>query len=158
MSQGGRSTGVSLVVPATREEVWAAFTVPESIATWLAPTGMRSEVHALDVRPGGEFAMSLTYETEEGQGTGKSTANTDTFRGSFVEVIPAQLVKFTGTFDAEDAELAASAMTLTFTLEDAPGGTLVTALTEDIPEAVSLEDNETGSRSSLENLRRLFAP
>lgn len=151
-----RSTSVSIVVRATRGEVWRAFTTPESVAAWLAPTGMRSEVHALDVRPGGEFGMSLTYETEEGQGTGKSTANTDTFRGRFVEVVPERLVKFTGTFESEDAELAASPMTLAFSLEEGPGGTLVTALTEDIPEAVSLEDNEAGSRSSLENLRRLF--
>ena len=141
---------------ATPETVWQAFTEPRLLAAWLAPAGMRSEVHALDVRPGGQFAMSLTYETPEGQGTGKSTANTDTFRARFVDVEPGRLERFAGTFDSEDSELASSTMTLTFTLGDAPGGTLVTAVTEDIPEAVSLEDNEAGSLSSLENLKQLL--
>jgi hypothetical protein len=43
-------------------------------------------------------------------------------------------------------------MTITWHLADAAGGTEVTVLCEDIPTGIRLEDNELGSRSSLQKL------
>ncbi|HEX8230356.1 MAG TPA: SRPBCC domain-containing protein, partial [Chloroflexia bacterium] len=46
----------------------------------------------------------------------------------------------------------AGEMTITWHLADAAGGTEVTVLCEDIPTGIRLEDNELGSRSSLQKL------
>ena len=152
---GARTTSVSLLIQAPRATIYRALIDPALVRQWLAPEGMRSEIHAFEPREGGEFHMSLTYATERGFGTGKSSANTDTFRGRFLTLRQDECVKFSGTFEAADPALSGE-MTLTFTLQDVPGGAEVTCITENIPEGVSLEDNETGSCSSLENLKRLF--
>jgi hypothetical protein len=47
-------------------------------------------------------------------------------------------------------------MKLHFLLEDAPGGTEVTVRHEGLPERISVEDNEAGTQSSLENVARLL--
>jgi len=43
-------------------------------------------------------------------------------------------------------------MTMMVTFEEKDGGTEVTILFDDIPPGIRLEDNEAGSRSSLEKL------
>jgi hypothetical protein len=40
---------------------------------WMVPTGMTSHVHAFDLREGGSFRISLTYDAPTG--TGKTTAH-----------------------------------------------------------------------------------
>jgi Activator of Hsp90 ATPase homolog 1-like protein len=52
--------------------------------------------------------------------------------------------------------LLAGEMKLHFILRDAPGGTHVTVRHEGIPARISVEDNERGTASSLENLARLI--
>jgi hypothetical protein len=54
-------------------------------------------------------------------------------------------------FDSNDPELAGE-VTITWSLADTSEGTEVTALCENIPAGVRLQDNEIGSRSTLENL------
>jgi len=47
-------------------------------------------------------------------------------------------------------------MRVTWEVADAGDGTEVTVVCEDIPQGISLEDNEKGSASSLENMARLL--
>ena len=48
--------------------------------------GMTSEVDSFDPREGGEFRISLTYDMPTN--AGKTTAQTDSFRGRFVKLVP----------------------------------------------------------------------
>ena len=57
-----RTDSASIVVDATPEAVYAAMTEPEALAAWLPPSGMRGEMRAFDLRPGGHYRMVLHYE------------------------------------------------------------------------------------------------
>jgi uncharacterized protein YndB with AHSA1/START domain len=111
---------------------------------------MRGDVHAFDAREGGVFRMSLVYEGEHPV-PGKTSADTDTFQGRFVQLIPCERIVQAVEFDSNDPELAGE-MTITWTLEDRSEGTEVGVLCENIPLGVRIEDNETGSRSTLKKL------
>jgi hypothetical protein len=65
-----------------------------------------------------------------------------------------ELVVYEAAFESDDPLLQGE-MKLHFTLNDAPGGTEVTVRHEGIPPRISVEDNERGTASSLENLARL---
>ena len=117
------STRVSRIIKAERKAVYHAFLDPDSVASWLAPNNMRGHVHAFDAREGGTFRMSLTYQNPEHSLAGKTSEDTGTFQGRFVELVP-----------------------------DANGGTEITILCEDIPKGIRPEDNELGCKESLQKL------
>jgi uncharacterized protein YndB with AHSA1/START domain len=73
----------------------------------------------------------------------------------FVELVPSRRIVETVTFVTEDPAFSGD-MTITVTFEEARGGTEVTFLCENLPPGLRPEDNETGSRLSLEQLARRF--
>jgi uncharacterized protein YndB with AHSA1/START domain len=150
-SSKGRSTRVSRIIKAPREVVYRAFLEPDAVASWLPPDGMRGHIHAFDPREGGRFRMSLTYLDRLDSPRGKTSEDTDTFEGRFVELLPYEKIVWVVEFESPQPDFAGE-MKITWSLADAGGGTEVTALSEDIPEGIRLEDNETGSRSSLRKL------
>ena len=95
--------------------------------------------------------MSLTYMDQSDSGRGKSSADTDTFEGRFVELLHNEKIVWVTEFESDEPDFAGE-MRITWNLADADGGTEVTVLCEDIPKGISLEDNEIGSRSSLRKL------
>ena len=111
---------------------------------------MQGDVHALDARVGGVFRMTLTYKGAHPV-PGKSSEDTDTVQGYFVELVPNERIVQAVEFESNDPSFA-GIMTVTYTLRDTGGGTEVTVLCENIPSGVRLEDNETGSRQTLKNL------
>lgn len=150
----GGTTSVSRVIKAPRTAVYEAFMDADAVATWLAPGTMKGRVHTFEPREGGEIRMSLTYqdvtESPDGKG-GKSSSDTDTFTGKFSELVPDEKVVWITEFESEDPDFAGE-MTLTWSFVDADGGTEVTVLCENIPRGIRPEDNEEGSRSSLDKL------
>lgn len=118
----------------------------------MVPTGMTSHVHAFDGREGGAFRISLTYEAPSE--TGKTTAHTDTFHGRFVKLVPNEKVVEVLEFETTDPAKA-GAMTITFTLTDADGGTDILGMQDGLPPGASTADNETGWRMSLAKLAAL---
>jgi len=48
---------------------------------------MKGHVHVFDAREGGTFRMSLTYQDPEHSPGGKTSDDTDTFHGRFVELV-----------------------------------------------------------------------
>jgi hypothetical protein len=67
---------------------------------------------------------------------------------------PAQITRSQAiTFDSVDPAFSGE-MTMMVTFEDRDGGTEVTLLFENIPSGIRPEDNEAGTRSSLEKLAR----
>ena len=147
----GRNTRVSQLVNAPREVVYQAFTKPEAVASWLAPDNMRGHVEIFEPHAGGKFRMSLTYLDQKDRPRGKTSEDTDTSEGTFVELIPNQKIVQVFEFESDQPDMAGE-MKITWSLKDANGGTEVTVLMEDIPKGIRLEDNELGSRQSLRKL------
>lgn len=96
MARSVRSTRVSRHVKAARATVYAALIDANAVAKWKVPTGMTCQMHAFEGREGGTFRISLTYgaSTE----AGRKTANTDTYRCRFVELVRNGRVVETGWY------------------------------------------------------------
>jgi uncharacterized protein YndB with AHSA1/START domain len=145
------ATRISRRVNAPRASVYRALLDPRAVATWMVPTGMTSR-HAFDAREGGSFRISLTYDAPTG--TGKTTAQTDTYHGRFVKLVANEQVVEIVEFETTDPALRGE-MTITFNLADADGGTDVLAVHDGLPPGVPAADNEAGWRSSLSKLAAL---
>ena len=117
---------------------------------------MTSHVHAFDAREGGAFRISLTYEAPTG--TGKTTAQTDTYHGRFVKLVPDEQVVEVVEFETDDPAMRGE-MSIAITLSDADGGgTQLLAVHDRLPPGLSPADNEAGWRSSLAKLAALVEP
>ena len=146
------TTRVSQRVNAPRAAVYRALLDPRAVQRWMVPTGMTSRVHAFDAREGGAFRVSLTYDAPTG--AGKTTAQTDTYHGRFVELVPDERVVEVVEFETADPALRGE-MTITIALADAESGTDVQAVHDRLPPGLSPADNEAGWRSSLARLAAL---
>ena len=147
-----RVTRISRRLNAPRERVYRALLDPGAVATWMVPTGMTSRVHAFDPREGGAFRISLTYDAPTG--TGKTTAQTDTYHGRFVRLVPDERVVEVVEFETTDPALQGE-MSITIALADVEGGTEIVAVHDGLPPGLSPADNEAGWQSSLGKLAAL---
>jgi uncharacterized protein YndB with AHSA1/START domain len=139
-------------IRAPRAVVYRALTDPDSVAAWRVPNGMTAVVHSFDARVGGDFRISLTYDSPVRQG--KSAAQTDTYHGRFVQLVPSERVVEELEFETSDPALG-GIMTMTTTLADADGGTDVVVVHQGIPSGISARDNEVGTRMALDKLAAL---
>jgi uncharacterized protein YndB with AHSA1/START domain len=147
--KAGRSTRIRHHINAPRAIVYRALLDAHAVATWMVPAGMTSTVHSFDAREGGSFRISLTYDAPTG--TGKTTAQTDTFHGRFVKLVPNEQVVEVVEFETPDPTLSGE-MTISYILDDANGGTDILAVHDRLPRGLSAADNEVGWRMSLEKL------
>ena len=97
--------------------------------------------------------MSLYYPASEQKDRGKTSEREDRFTARFVELTPPKGIVQAIAFDSVDPAFAGE-MTMVVTLEEADGGTDVTIEFENIPSGIRPEDNEEGTRLSLEKLAR----
>jgi uncharacterized protein YndB with AHSA1/START domain len=146
------STRIHRRIAAPRAAVYRALLDADAVRTWMVPDGMTSEVHAFDPREGGAFRISLTYDAPTD--TGKSTAQSDTFHGRFVELVPDQRVVEVVEFEATDPAMRGE-MTITYTLADDGDGTALTAVHDHLPPGLSPADNEQGWTISIGKLAAL---
>jgi uncharacterized protein YndB with AHSA1/START domain len=142
-------------IRAPRAAVYRALIDPIAVAAWRAPDGMTAVVHTFDARVGGRFRVSLTYDSPARQG--KTVAQTDTYHGRFVDLVPNNRVVEELEFETSDPALR-GLMRMTTTLADADGGTDVVVQHEGLPPGVSAEDDEVGTGMSLDNLAALVEP
>jgi uncharacterized protein YndB with AHSA1/START domain len=149
------STRVSRVIRAAPETVYAAFMDPAVLVEWLPPAEMIGKIHAFDARVGGGYRMSLFYPPDEQNFRGKTSEKEDMVDVRFVELVPARRIVEAVTFVTDDPAFRGE-MTIVVTFEEARGGTEVTFLCENLPPGLRPEDNEAGSRLSLEQLARRF--
>ena len=152
-AQSFGSSRTSLVIPAARERLYRAFTDPAALEAWQAPGEMTGKVHAFDLRVGGGYEMSLFYPETDQEAAGKSGEREDRFATRFVELSPPSRIVQVVTFDSNDPAFSGE-MTMTITLEERAGATEVTIGYEGIPAGIRPEDNELGTRLSLEKLGR----
>ena len=146
------TTRVARHLRAPRARVYRALLDPALVQQWMVPDGMTSHVHSFDAREGGAFRISLTYD--QPTSTGKSTAQTDSFRGRFVRLVPDTEIVQAVEFETDDPALQGE-MTITYTLTDAGGGTDLVGAHEDLPPGVPPADNELGWSISLGKLAAL---
>ena len=147
------ATRVSRHIDAPRERIYRLLLDPAAIVQWKVPDGMTAHVHAFEPREGGAIRVSLTYDSPDQ--TGKSSAQTDTYHGRFVRLVPNECVVEADEFETDDPGLRGE-MISTITLADAPGGgTHVEGMHEKLPPGVSVADNETGWRMALAKLAAL---
>ena len=138
---------------APRAVVYRALLDPRAVAQWRVPEGMSSEVHEFDVREGGYFRVSLTYDTPSG--LGKSSSETDTYHGYFLQLVPDERIVERIEFETSDRALQGE-MTITTTLTDVAGGTELVGVHEGLPPGLSADDNKAGWVSSLDRLAALL--
>jgi uncharacterized protein YndB with AHSA1/START domain len=134
------------VLAAPVEKVFKAFTDADAMASWLPPYGFVCKVHSLDFRVGGSYKMTFTNFTT---GSGHS------FGGSYLEILPNELLRYTDQFD--DPTLPGLMMT-TIKFKAVLCGTELFVTQEGIPAEIPLEMCYLGWQESLEKLKRLVEP
>ena len=97
--------------------------------------------------------MSLFYLSSEQVYRGKTSEREDRFTARFVELTPPTRIVEAITFDSTDAAFAGE-MIMVVTFEERNDRTEVTIVFENIPPGIRPEDNDAGTRSSLEKLAR----
>lgn len=138
-------------IKATPEALYQAFTDPAGLAIWFAPGDMTGKVHSFDCRVGGGYQMSLYYPSTENIPRGKTDEREDRYTARFVELTPPRRIIEAITFDAVDPAFAGE-MIMEVTFEAENGGTRVSILFKNIPSGIRPEDNEAGTRETLEKL------
>ena len=147
------TTRLTKHIRAPRGRVYRALLDAGAIQRWMVPDIMTSHVHAFDAREGGEFRISLTYDSPDRNG--KTAAQTDTYHGRFIRLVPDTEVVQVIEFETANPALQGE-MTITYTLADADdGGTDLTGTHENLPPGVPPQDNELGWSQSLDKLAAL---
>jgi uncharacterized protein YndB with AHSA1/START domain len=147
------TTRTSRVIKASRDVLYEAFLNPQALVQWLPPGNMTGEMYSFDGRVGGGYRMSLFYPVSDTQHRGKTAEREDSVSVRFVELDPPQRIVEAVTFKSDDPSFAGE-MTLTVTFDEVDGDTNVTILCTNIPPGIRPEDNDTGTRESLEKLAR----
>lgn len=149
----GAVTRTSRTIKATAERLYAAFMDPAALVAWLPPGDMTGMIHEFDARVGGGYRMSLFYPPHEQTHRGKTSEREDMVKVRFIELVPSRRIVEAVSFVAADSALLGE-MTIVVTFEEVPSGTDVTFLCENLPPGLRAEDNEVGTRLSLEQLAR----
>jgi uncharacterized protein YndB with AHSA1/START domain len=99
--------------------------------------------------------MSLHHPQDERVFRGKTAEREDRFRVRFVELAPPSRIVASVNFETSDPAFVGE-MTIVWTFEEVSGGTRVTVFFQNLPSGLRAEDNEAGSRLSLEQLARRY--
>jgi len=142
----GNTITLHRVLKAPPERVFRALTNPDAMARWSPPHGFLGKVHEIDVRVGGGYRMSFTNF-----GTGSSHS----FRGTYVEIVPNELLRYTDRFD--DANLPGE-MTITVRLRKVLCGTDLSIEQAGVPAVIPPEMCYLGWQESLAQLANLVEP
>jgi uncharacterized protein YndB with AHSA1/START domain len=151
----GAGTRASRVIKAHPDELYGAFIDPAVLVDWLPPAEMTGRIHEFDAREGGGYRMSLFYPPSERVFRGKTSDKEDMVNVRFVELTPPRRIVEAISFVTTDPAFSGE-MTMTAMFEEVSGGPEVTLVFEDLPPGLRAEDNEVGSRLSLEQLARRF--
>lgn len=134
------------VLRAKPEKVYRAFLDADAMAKWLPPYGFTCKVHHMDAKVGGTFQMTFTNF---------STGNGHSFGGTYLELKPNELLRYTDTFD--DPGLPGQMIT-TVSLKEVFCGTELNITQEGIPAMIPVEACYMGWQESLALLALLVDP
>ena len=134
------------VFTAPPERVFKAFIDPDALVKWMAPHGFTAKVHHLDAKVGGTYKMSFTNF---------STGSSQAFGGTYHEIIPNQLLRYTDQFD--DPNLPGE-IEVIIQLKAVSVGTEVNITQSGIPDVIPAEACYLGWQESLQLLTLLVTP
>ena len=134
------------VLTAPPERVYCAFLDPDAKVKWLPPHGFTAKVHHEEARVGGTYKMSFTNFT---------TGQSHSFGGTYVELVPHELIRYTDKFDNPDLP---GEMNVTVTLKKVSCGTDLSIVQEGIPDVIPAEMCYLGWQESLILLAKLVEP
>ncbi len=134
------------VFSAPPERVYKAFLDPDAIVKWMPPHGFTAKVHQMDAVVGGSYRMSFTNF---------STGSTHSFGGTYVELIPNQLIRYFDHFD--NPELAGE-IEVIIEIKGVLVGTEVNITQSGIPEMIPVEACYLGWQESLQLFGLLVNP
>ena len=134
------------VIKTTPEKLYRAFTEPAAMAAWLPPYGFLCTVHEMNVQEGGTFRMSFQNF---------STGNGHSFGGTYLELKPNELLKYSDKFDNPNLP---GEMITTVRLTKNLAGTDLKVTQEGIPDAIPADFCYLGWQDSLEKLIKLVEP
>lgn len=135
-----------IVLTASPEKVFRAFSDADAMASWIPPFGFICKVQQFDFKVGGNYKMSFTNFT---------TGSAHSFGGTYLEIVPNQLLKYTDKFD--DPNLPGEMIT-TVQLRPVICGTELRITQTGIPAAIPTEMCYLGWQESLEKLKKLTEP
>jgi uncharacterized protein YndB with AHSA1/START domain len=131
------------VLRATPERVYRAFLDADAMVKWLPPHGFTGKVHHLEAKVGGTYRMSFTNF---------STAQSHSFGGEYLELVPNERIRHTDQFD--DPQLSGEMQT-TISLKQVFCGTELDIVQQGIPEVIPTEACYLGWQESLTLLAQL---
>ena len=134
------------VIRTTPEKLYRAFLDPDALAKWLPPHGFTCKVHQLEARVGGGHKASFTNFT---------TGQSHSFGGTYVELVPNELIRCTDKFD--DPNLPGE-MQATIRLKKVLVGTELQIVQEGVPDVIPPEACYLGWQESLTLLAQLVEP
>lgn len=134
------------VLRAPPERVYRAFLDADALVKWIPPHGFTGKVHELDARVGGKYRMSFTNFSAD---------QTHAFGGTYLELVPNELIRHTDEFD--DPNLPGELM-VTITLKPVLCGTEINIVQEGIPDVIPPEMCHLGWQESLSLLALLVEP
>ena len=134
------------VIKTSPEKLFRAFSDPVALSSWLPPYGFLAISHQLDFKVGGNFRMTFNNF---------STGNGHSFGGEFLEIKPAEFLKYTDKFD--DPNMPGEMITSVW-LKQVIGGTELRITQEGIPSMIPVEMCYLGWQDSLDKLTKLVEP
>lgn len=134
------------VYRAPPERIYRAFLDDAARCKWLPPAGFTATIHESDPREGGRYRMSFTDF-----GTGATHA----FGGTYVELVPNTLLRYTDRFD--DPDLPGD-MHVTVRLTPCAVGTELHIEQSGLPPVIAVTDCIRGWQDSLAQLGALVEP
>jgi len=146
-----RTDTASRVIRASPQRLYRALLDPDAVTSWLPPAGMQGRIDIFEPVVGGWFRMTLTYKDVAHRVEGKSSEHSDVVEGRFTELVPKQRITQAFEFQSDRPELAGT-MLMTWSFTPVAGGTDVTIVCANVPEAIRPEDHLEGFRSTLQNL------
>ena len=134
------------VFSAPPERVFKAFIDPDALVKWMAPYGFTAKVHHLDAKVGGTYKMSFRNF---------STGSSHGFSGTYHELVPNQLLRYTDQFD--DPNLSGQ-IEVIIQLKAVSVRTEVNITQSGIPDVIPVEACYLGWQESLQLLALLVNP
>ncbi|MCE4027689.1 SRPBCC domain-containing protein [Microbacterium sp. Au-Mic1] len=150
---------IERTVSATPQRVWELWTTPEGISRWWAPDGFRTDVTALDLRPGGalEYTMTAVGPEQvafmEQNGMPLSTAS----RKRFTEIAEPTRLAYASIIDFVPGHDEYEQLTEIELHAAEDGGTRVVMRVEPLHDEVWTQRLLAGRANELDNLAALVA-
>ena len=126
------------------DRLYRAFIDPDAMVKWLPPNGFTGRMHHMEPKVGGTFRMSFTNF---------SNGQSHSFGGTFLEMKPSELLRYTDKFD--DPNLPGE-MTVTVNIKAVSCGTEVNIEQADVPGIIPAEGCYLGWNESLILLAKLI--